>query len=235
MIRKQFKVTDLSVKYKHKLILTNINFTIETGKIIGIIGPNGAGKSTLFKAILGLINKEQGTMIYNNIPLKKQRELIAYIPQRSQIDWDFPITVWDIVLMGRIIRTGWLNQFSEESYEKVDEALEKLEITHLKNRKIGELSGGQQQRVFLARSIAQGAEIFCLDEPLSGVDYKTQANIFKILQDLAIQNKLILVIHHDLSDIVKYFDELILLNQKIIASGQCEDVLKENLLHQAYI
>lgn len=110
-----------------------------------------------------------------------------------------------------------------------------MEIAHLKNRKIGELSGGQQQRVFLARSIAQGAEIFCLDEPLSGVDYKTQANIFKILRDLAIQNKLIIVIHHDLSDIVKYFDELILLNQKIIALGQCEDVLKENLLHEAYV
>nr|YP_008965795.1 manganese transport system ATP-binding protein [Porphyridium purpureum]ATJ02985.1 manganese transport system ATP-binding protein [Porphyridium purpureum]BAO23771.1 manganese transport system ATP-binding protein [Porphyridium purpureum] len=235
MIRKKFKVTDLSVKYKHKLILNNIDFTIETGKIIGIIGPNGAGKSTLFKAILGLINKEKGTIFYDNIPLEKQRELIAYIPQRSQIDWDFPVTVWDIVLMGRIIKTGWFNQFSKESYEKVDYALEKLEIAHLKNRKIGELSGGQQQRVFLARSIAQGAEIFCLDEPLSGVDYKTQANIFKILRDLAIQNKLIIVIHHDLSDIVKYFDELILLNQKIIALGQCEDVLKENLLHEAYV
>lgn len=102
MIRKKFKVTDLSVKYKHKLILNNIDFTIETGKIIGIIGPNGAGKSTLFKAILGLINKEKGTIFYDNIPLEKQRELIAYIPQRSQIDWDFPVTVWDIVLMGRI-------------------------------------------------------------------------------------------------------------------------------------
>nr|YP_009297239.1 maturase [Porphyridium sordidum]AOM66582.1 maturase [Porphyridium sordidum] len=235
MTRKQFKVEDLSVKYKQKLILNNINFCIETGKIIGIIGPNGAGKSTLFKAILGLINKENGSIIYNNLALKKQRELIAYIPQRSQIDWDFPVTVWDIVLMGRIIKTGWFNQFSKESYTIVDSALEKLKISHLKNRKIGELSGGQQQRVFIARSIAQGAEIFCLDEPLSGVDYKTQANIFKILRDLATQNKLIIVIHHDLSDILKYFDELILLNQKIIASGKCEEVLTENLLHQAYI
>ena len=162
--------------------------------------------------------------MYNSFPLHKQKEIIAYIPQRSQIDWDFPVTVWDIVLMGRIINTGWLKQFSRQSYEQAEYALETLKISHLKDRKIGELSGGQQQRVFLARSIAQGAEIFCLYEPLSGVDYKTQANIYHILRDLALQNKLIVVIHHDLSDIVKYFDQLILLNKRIIAVGNCEEV-----------
>ena len=231
---KKLQVKDLYVNYKQKPVLTNVNFTIETGKITGIIGPNGAGKSTLFKAILGLIEKQKGTIMYNSFPLHKQKEIIAYIPQRSQIDWDFPVTVWDIVLMGRIINTGWLKQFSRQSYEQAEYALETLKISHLKDRKIGELSGGQQQRVFLARSIAQGAEIFCLDEPLSGVDYKTQANIFHILRDLALQNKLIVVIHHDLSDIVKYFDQLILLNKRIIAVGNCEEVLQENLLHQAY-
>nr|ARO91073.1 manganese transport system ATP-binding protein [Flintiella sanguinaria] len=232
---KQFIVSNLSVKYKNKLVLQNINFSIFTGQVVGIIGPNGAGKSTLFKSILGLIPVEAAQVSYNYQPLLKQRDRIAYIPQRSQIDWDFPATVWDVVLMGRICKTGWFKQFSADSYKKVERALERLGILHLKNSRIGELSGGQQQRVFLARSIAQEADIFCLDEPLAGVDYKTQDIIFNFLRNLAQDNKLIIVIHHDLGDVINYFDELILLNKSIIAKGSCDQVLQEHFLQKAYL
>nr|YP_010337899.1 manganese transport system ATP-binding protein [Timspurckia oligopyrenoides]UNJ17484.1 manganese transport system ATP-binding protein [Timspurckia oligopyrenoides] len=230
----RLNVCNLSVKYKRKLVLDNINFTVHTGQVVGIIGPNGAGKSTLFKSILGLIPAEGQKITYGEKPLLEQRNKIAYIPQRSQIDWDFPATVWDVVLMGRIAHTGWFKQFSRESYEKVQDALDRLRILHLKNCRIGELSGGQQQRVFLARSIAQEAEVFCLDEPLAGVDYKTQDIIFAILQGLSRDNKLILVIHHDLGDTIKYFDKLILLNKSLVGQGLPHEVLQDNLLHQAY-
>nr|YP_010330234.1 manganese transport system ATP-binding protein [Porphyridium aerugineum]UNJ17950.1 manganese transport system ATP-binding protein [Porphyridium aerugineum] len=234
-MKKHLIVSNLSVKYKQKFVLTNIDFNILTGQVVGIIGPNGAGKSTLFKSILGLIPiQNTAKILYNNLNLLDQRDKIAYIPQRSQIDWDFPATVWDVVLMGRVYKTGWFNSFSDVSYRKAEEALKELGIFHLKNARIGELSGGQQQRVFLARSIAQEAEIFCLDEPLSGVDYRTQDIIFSILKDLARDNKLIIVIHHDLDKIVNFFDQLILLNKSIIAIGDCSQVLQENLLHQAY-
>nr|YP_010338091.1 manganese transport system ATP-binding protein [Erythrolobus coxiae]UNJ17676.1 manganese transport system ATP-binding protein [Erythrolobus coxiae] len=232
---KKLTVSNLSVQYKKKLVLKDINFSISTGQVVGIIGPNGAGKSTLFKSILGLVPLNDAVILYDNKLLLQQRDKVAYIPQRSQIDWDFPATVWDVVLMGRICKTGWFKQFSESSYLKVKEALNCLEISHLKNRRIGELSGGQQQRVFLARSIAQEADIFCLDEPLSGVDYKTQEMIFGLLKNLANDNKLVVVIHHDIGDALNHFNKLILLNKSIIAQGSCNEVLQEHILYQAYL
>nr|ARO91237.1 manganese transport system ATP-binding protein [Rhodochaete parvula]ASK39681.1 maturase [Rhodochaete parvula] len=232
--KKLFTVSNLTVYYKNKIILDKIEFTVESGQIIGIIGPNGAGKSTLIKALLGILPIETGEINYDNQPLTEQKNKIAYIPQRSQIDWDYPVTVNDIVMMGQIQSTGWLKQFSPTSYKIVEQSLNKLGITELKNNCIGELSGGQQQRIFLARALAQEADILCLDEPLAGVDYTTQNMIFKILQDLSKDNKTIFIIHHDLGDIIKYFDKLILLNQVIISKGTCEEVLKTNFLKIAY-
>nr|YP_010336927.1 manganese transport system ATP-binding protein [Madagascaria erythrocladioides]QUE28961.1 MntA [Madagascaria erythrocladioides]UNJ16512.1 manganese transport system ATP-binding protein [Madagascaria erythrocladioides] len=231
---KFFQVSNLSVSYKKNIILDKINFSCKSGQLIGIIGPNGAGKSTLIKALLGIVPIASGSIQYNNQPLENQQYKIAYIPQKSQIDWDYPVTVWDIVMMGRIRATGWFRQFDRISYQLVEESLTKLGILDLKNECIGELSGGQQQRVFLARALAQEAEILCLDEPLSGVDYTTQSVIFKILNKLCIENKTIFVIHHDLGDFIKYFDELILLNKNIIIQGACEEVLTPQFLQSAY-
>lgn len=231
---KIFQVSNLTVCYNRNTILSKINFSCKSGQLIGIIGPNGAGKSTLIKALLGIVPIKSGLINYDNKPLKRQQYKIAYIPQKSQIDWDYPVTVWDIVMMGRIRATGWFRQFDIVSYKLVEESLKKLGISDLKNNCIGELSGGQQQRVFLARALAQEAEILCLDEPLSGVDYTTQSVIFKILNNLCKENKTILIIHHDLGDIIKYFDELILLNKNVIVQGACEEVLKPHFLQSAY-
>nr|YP_010336546.1 manganese transport system ATP-binding protein [Rhodospora sordida]UNJ14952.1 manganese transport system ATP-binding protein [Rhodospora sordida] len=227
-------VSQLNVHYSHKIILENINFQVFTGKIIGIIGPNGAGKSTLLKAILGLLPQTSTRIEYNGKNLNKQRSTMAYIPQRSQIDWDYPITVKDVALMGQTINSRWGSNYSKKSYELVDNALHKLGLYELRNNRIGELSGGQQQKVFLARSLVQEAEIFFLDEPLIGVDYKTQGVIFNLLKELTRENKLIVIIHHDLGDVLQYFDELILLNRIIIAQGNCSAVLDPTLLSLAY-
>nr|YP_009369959.1 manganese transport system ATP-binding protein [Boldia erythrosiphon]ARO90647.1 manganese transport system ATP-binding protein [Boldia erythrosiphon] len=232
--KKQFSVCNLSVLYKNKIILDNISFSVECGEMIGIIGPNGAGKSSLIKAILGIIPIKNGTIRYGKKLLKDQREKIAYIPQRSYIDWDYPVTVWDVVMMGQISGTRYFSEFSSNSYNLAKSSLKKLGMYNYKTHSIRELSGGQQQRVFLARALAQQAEILCLDEPLSGVDYKTQKIIFQLLKELCIDKKIILVVHHDLGDMVKYFNKLILLNKTIIAKGPSNEVLQNQFLDHTY-
>nr|QUE28773.1 MntA [Porphyropsis coccinea] len=224
----------MTVHYKNKIVLDDINFSFDSGQLIGILGPNGAGKSTLIKALLGILPITNGQILYNQKLLKEQQYKIAYIPQKSQIDWDYPVTVWDVVMMGRIRATGWFQQFSDKSYILVINALNKLGIAELKNCCIGELSGGQQQRVFLARALAQEADILCLDEPLAGVDYTTQNIIFNILKELCSENKTVFVIHHDLGDLVSHFDKLILLNKKIVNTGTCKEILNTQLLNYAY-
>nr|QUE29928.1 MntA [Erythrocladia irregularis] len=228
------EVSNLTVRYKNKVILDDINFTFKSGQLIGIIGPNGAGKSTLIKALLGILPISNGEIYYNQQPLINSQYKVAYIPQKSQIDWDYPVTVWDVVMMGRTKKTGWFRQFSEDSYELGIRALNKLGILNLKNSCIGELSGGQQQRVFLARALAQEAEVLCLDEPLAGVDYTTQKIIFDILKTLCRDNKTVFVIHHDLGDLINHFDQLVLLNKTIISTGKCKEVLNSELLNYAY-
>ena len=230
----QINITHLNVNYRTQEALRDINCTIKPGKITGIFGPNGAGKSTLMKAILGLVPITNGQVIYQNQPLTQQLEKIAYVPQRSQIDWNYPATVWDVVMMGRIKKTGWLRGFSTVSRQIATQALTKVGIEALKNRPIGELSGGQQQRVFLARALTQEAEIFCFDEPFVGIDQKTQTMIFAILQELAKANKIVLVVNHDLGESITYFDDLILLNCELIATGSRQQVLTENNLNRAY-
>ena len=227
-------ITNVGVHYRTQEALRDVNCTIKPGRITGIFGPNGAGKSTLMKALLGLVSMSSGQVLYDNKPLMQQLEKVAYIPQRSQIDWNYPATVWDVVMMGRVKKTGWLRSFSTVSRQIAKQALERVGIGELKNRPIGELSGGQQQRVFLARALTQEAEIFCFDEPFVGIDQKTQAIIFEVFQELAKNNKIVLVVNHDLGESITHFDDLILLNCELIATGSRQQVLTEENLYRAY-
>lgn len=227
-------ITHVGVHYRTQEALRDINCIIKPGRITGIFGPNGAGKSTLMKAILGLVPISSGQVLYKNQPLMQQLEKVAYVPQRSQIDWNYPATVWDVVMMGRVKKTGWLRSFSTVSRQIAKQALERVGIGELKNRPIGELSGGQQQRVFLARALTQEAEIFCFDEPFVGIDQKTQAIIFEVFQELAKNNKIVLVVNHDLGESITHFDDLILLNCELIATGSRQQILTEENLNRAY-
>jgi manganese/iron transport system ATP-binding protein len=227
-------VTQLGVQYRLVEALKNVNCDIRPGRLTGIIGPNGAGKSTLIKAMLGLVPTTNGTAIYQGKPLMEQLEKVAYVPQRSQIDWTYPATVWDVVLMGRVRKTGWFRRFSTVSRRLAAEALERVGMSDYRDRPIGQLSGGQQQRVFLARALTEEAEIFCFDEPLVGIDKKTEAVIFDIFHELANAGKTLLVVNHDLGQAITNFDDLILLNRELIANGPRQEVLSAGNLQRAY-
>jgi manganese/iron transport system ATP-binding protein len=227
------EISHLSVRYRSVEALRDINLVIQPGQLTGMIGPNGAGKSTLIKAMLGLI-PAWGTTLYQGQPLIEQLEQVAYVPQRSQIDWTYPATVWDVVMMGRVRKTGWFKRFSNVSRRIAREALERVQMLDYVDRRIGQLSGGQQQRVFLARSLAQEANIFCFDEPFVGVDQKTEDIIFQIFRELADAGKIVLVVNHDLGESITNFDQLILLNRELIASGDRDRVLRPEYMHRAY-
>jgi manganese/iron transport system ATP-binding protein len=184
--------------------------------------------------MLGLIPAQDGKVIYDGLPLENCLEKVAYVPQRSQIDWTYPATVWDVVMMGRVRKTGWFRRFSALSRRQAMAALEKVEMASYKNRPIGQLSGGQQQRVFLARSLSQEADIFFFDEPFVGVDQKTENIIFNIFHELADAGKIVVVVNHDLGESITNFDELILLNKELIAAGKRQLVLQEEILSRAY-
>ncbi|TVQ49748.1 MAG: metal ABC transporter ATP-binding protein [Gloeocapsa sp. DLM2.Bin57] len=230
----KIRVNHLSVEYRKVQALSDVSLEVLPGKVTGLIGPNGAGKSTLIKAMLGLIPSSLGEVIYDNQPLKQQLSKVAYVPQRSQIDWTYPVTVWDVVMMGRIRQTGWLRGFSANSKNKAKEALMRVGMSAYQHRPIGQLSGGQQQRVFLARSLCQGGEIFLFDEPFVGVDHRTEEIIFEIFTELAQEGKIVLVVNHDLGESITNFDELILLNREVIAYGDRDLVLQAENLERAY-
>jgi len=227
-------INNLSVTLSGNLILDNISVSVEKGMLTGLIGPNGAGKSTLLKAILGLIPVNQGTITFFGKPLNEIRKEIAFVPQRQEIDWDFPATVEEIVLMGRFPFTGFFKRYSSVDKIEVEQALASAGITNLKNRQIGKLSGGQQQRVFIARALAQQASLIILDEPFAGIDAATEETIREVFIQLKNIGKTVLIVHHDLQTAAEYFDRLILLNVKIIEEGKKEDVLKEENLVSAY-
>jgi manganese/iron transport system ATP-binding protein len=227
------RVEQLGVQYRMVKALSDISCLICPGRLTGIIGPNGAGKSTLIKAMLGLI-PASGSITYQGQPLTAQLERVAYVPQRSQIDWTYPATVWDVILMGRIRKTGWFRRYSLVSRRAAAAALERVEMAEYRDRPIGQLSGGQQQRVFLAKAIAEEADVFCLDEPLAGIDKKTEAIVFNILQELAADGHTVLVVHHDLGQAIANFDDLILLNRELIASGTRQEVLTGSNLQRAF-
>ncbi|MEL6863567.1 MAG: metal ABC transporter ATP-binding protein [Bacteroidota bacterium] len=228
------EIKGLSVSYERKRVLTNIYLDIEPGKVYGVIGPNGAGKSTLFKAILGLIELNAGSILINGTSIIAQRKKVVYVPQKNDVDWNFPATVYDIVQMGRYPHKSIFQRLNAEDRRIVEAALEEVGISHLAKRQIGELSGGQQQRVFLARALCQQADIFLLDEPFVGVDITTEEQIIRILKKLARQGKTTLVVHHDLSTVQEYFDKVILLNQRLIAYGDTESTFNDENISLAY-
>lgn len=227
-------IKGLSVSYGRKRVLTNIFLEIEPGKICGVIGPNGAGKSTLFKAILGLIEVNSGSILVKGKPIEEVRKEVVYVPQKNEVDWSFPAVVLDIVMIGRYPHKKIFQRLNDQDRAIAIEALEEVGIKHLQNRQIGELSGGQQQRVFLARALCQKADIFLLDEPFVGVDITTEEKSIQILKKLAKEGKTLLVVHHDLSSVQEYFDEVILLNQRLIAHGDTSSTFTEENIAKAY-
>lgn len=232
--RDRIVIRHLTVKYRFVEALRDINLVVQPGQLVGVFGPNGAGKSTLIKAMLGLIPASSGTVLYDNQPLIDQLDSVAYVPQRSQIDWAYPATVWDVVLMGRVRKSGWFRRFSTTSRRVAEAALERVGMEQFRDRPIGQLSGGQQQRVFLARALAQEAKIFCFDEPFVGVDQKTQTVMFDIFHQLTQAGNTVLVVNHDLGESITHFDDLVLLNTELIASGPRRQVFTQENLTRAY-
>ncbi|MDT8861759.1 metal ABC transporter ATP-binding protein [Alkalihalobacillus sp. MEB130] len=227
------EVESLSVYYENNQAIKDISFQAEKGKLIGIVGPNGAGKSTLIKAILGL-EKAKGSVSVLGEKVKDVRKQISYVPQRNQIDWDFPVLVEDVVMMGRFTHIPWYKKAGKEDKVIVAESLEKVGMLDFRKRQIGELSGGQQQRVFIARALAQHADLFFLDEPFVGIDVTSEEIIINLLRQMRDEGKTVLVVHHDLSKVEQYFDELLLINKELIEFGTVKNVYKPDILSRTY-
>lgn len=215
-------------------VLWDIDFDIYSGTKTAIIGPNGAGKSTLLKGILGLLRPLSGRVLVFGKPYKENYRRISYVPQSSSVNWDFPTTVFDVVLMGRYVHLGWFKRPGAQDRRIAMEALEQMGMTAFANRHISQLSGGQKQRVFLARAIAQQADLYLLDEPLAGVDITTEAFIMKILTGFRDAGKTVVVVHHDLNTVTEYFDEVLLINRQIVASGGIGEAFNEVNIEKTY-
>lgn len=228
------EVHDLTVSYEQRPVLWNIDFSLPAGTLTGIIGPNGAGKSTLIKSIMGLLPLNSGYVRLFDQKLDEVRQRVSYVPQRESVDWNFPASVMDVVLMGRYGKRGLFRRVSETDRSIAREALEKMGMLEFRNRQIAQLSGGQQQRVFLARALAQQADLYLMDEPFAGVDAATESSIIELLKELKSQGKTIVVVHHDLQSAAEYFDWTILLNTRLVASGPTEDTLTQELLQETY-
>lgn len=218
------EVKNLSVSYEKKTVLLNINLQLESGHLYGLLGPNGAGKSTLFKTMLGFVKPDQGYIHINGCRVDQVRNKIAYIPQKEDIDWTFPVTVLDIVLTGRLPHKNTFTRYSDFDRKIAYEAMGRLGILDYKNRQIGDLSGGQQQRVFIARALCQQAELLLFDEPFVGVDVTSESKIIALIKSLVAENKTVIIIHHDLSKVMDYFDNVIMVNQTLMAFGKTVDV-----------
>lgn len=227
-------VHDVTVAYHHKPVLWDIDLTVRKPCLAAIIGPNGAGKSTLIKAILGLVPLGSGTIQVLGQPVAEVRRQIGYVPQRESVDWDFPVNVLDVVLMGTYGRLGWFRRPGAAEKAWARECLARLGMADLEQRQIGQLSGGQQQRTFLARALAQKADIYFMDEPLAGVDAATERKIFEVLQELRQQGKTVFVVHHDLRTVPDYFDYVICLNVRLVAHGPTETTFTDDNLRKTY-
>lgn len=225
---------NLTVSYDRKPVLWNVDFKLPIGQIIGIIGPNGSGKTTLLKAMMGLVSSDSGYVKIFDQNIQKVREKISYVPQRESVDWNFPASVMDVVLMGRYKKSNILRRINKKDKEIAAEALEKVSLLEYSNRQISQLSGGQQQRVFIARSLAQEADLYIMDEPFVGIDAATEEAIILLLQEMKSANKTVVVVHHDLHTAKAYFDWIVLLNTRLVACGRKEEVLNEQLLQEAY-
>ena len=232
---KVIEIEKLVVAYdEDKPVLDNFNLGIEKGKMTAFVGPNGAGKSTLIKAILEFVKPITGSITINGKKYAQEKKKIAYVPQRGSVDWDFPTTLYDVVEMGSYGRVGFLKRVPKSEKNRVMEAIEKVDMLEYVDRQISQLSGGQQQRVFIARALVHVAEIYLLDEPFQGIDKKTEGSIVKILKVLKEEGKTVIVVHHDLQTVPEYFDEVVLINRKVIASGKVNEVFTKENIDETY-
>ncbi|TXD37618.1 metal ABC transporter ATP-binding protein [Lujinxingia vulgaris] len=227
-------IQNLNLSYGAERVVEDVNLRLQPGSLVGIVGPNGAGKSTLIKAIAGAKDPDSGTVTICGDTGRRGRQKLTYVPQRGEVDWDFPITAEEVVRQGRFAHVGLLRRFNADDKGAVADALDAVAMTPLKHRQIGELSGGQQQRVFLARALAQGGEVFLMDEPFAGVDAATEKAIVDVLRALRDAGKTVVVVHHDLVTVSDYFDELVLLNRTIIAHGPTSEVFTPENMRKTY-
>jgi manganese/zinc/iron transport system ATP- binding protein len=227
-------VDHLSVNYEKTPVLWDVSLQVPPAKLCAIIGPNGAGKSTFLKTALGLIKPLSGTVAFFNQPFKKARKKIAYVPQKESVDWDFPLTVFDLVLMGRYGKKGLFARPSLQDKKDVEKYLEMVGLKLLAKRQISQLSGGQQQRAFLARALIQEADLYFMDEPFAGIDVASAKTIITILQNLKAAGKTLFVVHHDLENVREIFDWVILLNLRLVAAGPVNEVFTQELIQKAY-
>ena len=228
------EVQNLTVSYGPVPALLDVSVSIPSGQLVGVIGPNGSGKSTLIKAILGFVRPDFGQVKIFGQPADRAKGKVAYVPQRGTVDWDFPITVREVALMGRYGHVPWWRELTAHDREQADQALEMVRMSAFCDRQIGQLSGGQQQRVFMARAMAQGADILLLDEPFAGVDAATEHAILDVLDRTKSSGRTLVVVHHDLVSAAEYFDSLILLKQRLFAFGPPQAVLQPDLLAEVY-
>jgi len=227
-------VSHLSVMYQKNRVLQDVCFSLNRGACVGIVGPNGAGKSSLLKSIMDIIPRVNGTVSFFGSTLAKERKRIAYVSQRSSVDWDFPITVFDVALMGSYVHLGWFKRPAEKEKHATWQALQHVGMTSYAHQPIGLLSGGQQQRVFLARALVQDADLYIMDEPFAGIDMVTEFMMVTLFKQLCAQGKTIIIVHHDLYSLDRYFDTLVVLNKSVVACGAVNKVLQTDAVCTAY-
>ncbi|MAS38203.1 MAG: manganese ABC transporter ATP-binding protein [Anaerolineaceae bacterium] len=232
--RMALEIEDLTVAYNSKPALWDVDMHVPEGVLMAIVGPNGAGKSTLIKAALNLIPRAAGDVRFFDQPYAKARDLVGYVPQRGSVDWDFPTSVLDVVMMGLYGQLGWFRRPGKNERQQAYEALEQVGIVDLADRQISQLSGGQQQRTFLARALVQDAQIYFMDEPFAAVDAVTERAIVALLRELRSRNKTVVVVHHDLQTVADYFDWVTLLNVEVTASGPVPEIYTEDNLRKTY-
>ncbi|AWM40875.1 High-affinity zinc uptake system ATP-binding protein ZnuC [Gemmata obscuriglobus] len=228
------EVHDLTVAYREKPVLWDIDLAVPRGVLMAVVGPNGAGKTTLIKSMLGLVKPVSGRVLVNGLPYSPHSQAVAYVPQRGTVDWDFPTTVFDVALMGTYGRLGWFRRPGAAERAATRDALTRVGMADFADRQISQLSGGQQQRVFLARALVQDAPVYLMDEPFQGVDAVTERAIVDVLRGLRDRGRTVLVVHHDLSTVPEYFDWVTLLNVRKVASGPTAAVFTGTNLKAAY-
>ena len=227
-------IRDLTVAWHRKPVIWDVGFDVQPGQLVGIVGPNGAGKSTVLKAVMDLVPKASGRIEIFGQTYKQSRHRVGYVPQRESVDWDFPISVQDVVTMGLYGQIGWCMPVRRKHRDLARQALERVGIGELAGRQISQLSGGQQQRTFLARALVQDADLYLMDEPFSAVDAATEKAIVEILRDMRAVGKTAIVIHHDLHTVPEYFDSVVLLNMRVVASGPTSKVFTRENLERTY-
>ena len=227
-------IHDMTVAYQRKPVIWDIDYVAPAGKLVAIVGPNGAGKSTLINAALELIPRASGQVRFFGEPYRKQRHRVGYVPQRESVDWAFPVSALDVVVLGLYRKVGWCLPVLPRHRKTALAALDRVGMADYAHRQIRRLSGGQQQRVFLARALVQDADLYLMDEPFTGVDAATERAIVEILRELRSLGKTALVVHHDLQTVTEYFDEVILLNMRLVATGPVERVFTTDNLRKTY-